>query len=742
MKKLSSIFNLIVIILFSFLAEGQNPFITTWQTNKPGTSNNNQITIPGTGTNYQIDWEEVGNPVNNGTAVGNDATTITFPSIGIYRISLSGNFTRIYFNGSGDCTKILTIEQWGDISWISMESAFSGCYYLTHNATDVPNLSAVTSMAYMFAGCHFFDGDIGSWNTQNITNMGGLFYGAPLFNKPIGNWNVTNVTNMLDMFNGANHFNQDLSNWDVSSVYNMAAMFGGATAFNQPIGNWNTVNVTNMEHMFQGASAFNQPIGNWNTTNVISMYGMFSGATSFSQDLSNWNTTNVSNMIDMFHGASNFNGNISTWDVSNVTNMNAMFKYALYFNNDIGNWNVGNVTSMNSMFEEAHAFNNYIGNWNTSNVSNMGSMFYAAVSFNQEIENWDVTNVTSMNSMFKFAYAFNKSLGNWTLNNSVILENFLSHCGMNCSNYDNTLIEWNANPLTPNGRIMGAGAGERQYWQSLNARNNLINVKGWSIVGDYYSNCDYPLFTCTSLTSPSNGATNVPINSNLSWNPVSNASGYKLSIGITPGGTEILNNFDVGNVTTYNPVNDFACGVLIYVKITPYDSNGGELSCPEESFTTVIVLPNASATDETGNDTNDGTATANPSGGVSPYTFLWNTGHNSQIITGLSPGTYTVTVTDQNGCTGSQSVIVNEFNSGIVQNVGINTQNPEPCAALDVTSTNSGFLPPRMTNEQRNSIINPVAGLIIWCTNCGTNGELEVYNGTAWTNMIGGAVAP
>ncbi|MBP6460495.1 MAG: DUF1566 domain-containing protein, partial [Crocinitomicaceae bacterium] len=30
------------------------------------------------------------------------------------------------------------------------------------------------------------------------------------------------------------------------------------------------------------------------------------------------------------------------------------------------------------------------------------------------------------------------------------------------------------------------------------------------------------------------------------------------------------------------------------------------------------------------------------------------------------------------------------------------------------------------------------AGLVVWCKNCGSNGELQVYNGTTWTNMIGG----
>ncbi len=74
--------------------------------------------------------------------------------------------------------------------------------------------------------------------------------------------------------------------------------------------------------------------------------------------------------------------------------------------------------------------------------------------------------------------------------------------------------------------------------------------------------------------------------------------------------------------------------------------------------------------------------------------------------------------------------------------VGIGTTGPHTSAVLDVTSTSQGFLPPRMTNVQRDAIPGPVAGLIVWCSNCAATGELNVYNGTAWTNMIGNPASP
>ena len=81
------------------------------------------------------------------------------------------------------------------------------------------------------------------------------------------------------------------------------------------------------------------------------------------------------------------------------------------------------------------------------------------------------------------------------------------------------------------------------------------------------------------------------------------------------------------------------------------------------------LIVNASATGETGAGANDGTATAAPSGGNSGYTFSWSTGSSNQTITNLTPGSYTVTITDNNMCTAEETVIVSSFNCAISINV-------------------------------------------------------------------------
>ena len=69
--------------------------------------------------------------------------------------------------------------------------------------------------------------------------------------------------------------------------------------------------------------------------------------------------------------------------------------------------------------------------------------------------------------------------------------------------------------------------------------------------------------------------------------------------------------------------------------------------------------------------------------------------------------------------------------------VGIGTPTPAASAQLDISSTTKGFLPPRITEAQRNAITNPVPGLMIWCNNCvAPAGELQVFNGITITPSV------
>jgi hypothetical protein len=67
--------------------------------------------------------------------------------------------------------------------------------------------------------------------------------------------------------------------------------------------------------------------------------------------------------------------------------------------------------------------------------------------------------------------------------------------------------------------------------------------------------------------------------------------------------------------------------------------------------------------------------------------------------------------------------------------VGIGTTTPASSALVEMNSTTQGFLPPRMTMAQRDAIVSPAIGLIIYCLDCPVPNNLQVYIGSTWNPM-------
>jgi surface protein len=367
----------ILFVLFFQITRAQNEFITVWKPTNissipsiaiPYGSNGQQLWFPGKGTNYTLYWEEVGYPIHHATMTNvssNYNVLIDFgaplnpnPYEATYRIKISngnGNFHQIQFidadqaittlRATGDELKIVNIEQWGNIKWSSMLHAFSSCQNLDITATDSPDLTEVTDMAYMFFACFNLIGNptINNWDISNVNSLAGTFNACLLFNQPIGNWNTSNVTSMIATFLMAEKFNQPLNNWNTSKVTNTSLMFANALEFNQPIGNWNMSNNLEMNSMFFAAENFNQPIGNWDTSKVITTADMFYRALKFNQPIGNWNTSKVTTTTNMFGYASEFNQPIGNWDMSNNLDMSYMFNNAVSFNQSLGNWQLNSL---------------------------------------------------------------------------------------------------------------------------------------------------------------------------------------------------------------------------------------------------------------------------------------------------------------------------------------------------------------------------------------------------------------
>ena len=170
------------------------------------------------------------------------------------------------------------------------------------------------------------------------------------------------------------------------------------------------------------------------------------------------------------------------------------------------------------------------------------------------------------------------------------------------------------------------------------------------------------------------------------------------------GNIDQLNTFNITNCSTSpitvsytssdiscNGLNDGTATVVISGGVAPYNYLWDDINAQTSSTATALIagtytvtitdanstiatqsvvisepsalnLTNISSVDATCIGCADGTATVTVSGGVAPYTYLWDdiNAQTSSIATGLTAGNYTMSVTDANGCNDAVTVVVNE----------------------------------------------------------------------------------
>lgn len=110
---------------------------------------------------------------------------------------------------------------------------------------------------------------------------------------------------------------------------------------------------------------------------------------------------------------------------------------------------------------------------------------------------------------------------------------------------------------------------------------------------------------------------------------------------------------------------------------------------------TVVIAPyvcsfsvSAAASNESSFNGNDGFAFAVTTGGNSPFTYEWSNDSNTAYISGLSPGNYFVTVTDNKGCIDTSSTLVKEYLCAF--SISASSTNESTQGANDGTASVSG----------------------------------------------------
>ena len=187
---------------------------------------------------YYVDWGD-GGAEEHITTAGNHSHT--YAAGGSYQVKIRGTMPQIYFNGGGDCAKLTTIDNWGNIAWSSMYAAFYGCSNMTGNYTDAPNLFAVANMYSMFRDCSSFNQSVSNFNTAKVTSMRSMFRGCSSFNQSVSNFNIAAVTDISFMFLGCNinaagtttNYDATLVAWAAQDAPNSLNFNGGASKYGE-----------------------------------------------------------------------------------------------------------------------------------------------------------------------------------------------------------------------------------------------------------------------------------------------------------------------------------------------------------------------------------------------------------------------------------------------------------------------------------------------------------------------------
>nr|WP_199000327.1 T9SS type A sorting domain-containing protein [Flavobacterium sp. ASV13] len=162
-------------------------------------------------------------------------------------------------------------------------------------------------------------------------------------------------------------------------------------------------------------------------------------------------------------------------------------------------------------------------------------------------------------------------------------------------------------------------------------------------------------------TQPSNSIT--CLGSNATFTVVAaNATGYQWQVNQGAGFFNIPNIAPYSGATTATlTITGATAGMNGYVyRVVATGLCTPAATSSARTLTIPVIIAGASQTNIACNGGATGIATVTPTGGTAPYTYLWSNNETSATISGLTAGTYSVTIKDANQCEKIQSFTITE----------------------------------------------------------------------------------
>ncbi|MBS1613448.1 MAG: gliding motility-associated C-terminal domain-containing protein, partial [Bacteroidetes bacterium] len=181
------------------------------------------------------------------------------------------------------------------------------------------------------------------------------------------------------------------------------------------------------------------------------------------------------------------------------------------------------------------------------------------------------------------------------------------------------------------------------------------------------------------------------------------------SVDITVNGGVFPYTFAWSNGSTTEDVNGLSGGP---VSVTVTDANGCTITQSFNITEPTAITSSVVGTNVTCYGAANGAANLTVSGGVAPYSYLWNTFQATEDLSNLSGGTYYVIVTDANGCTKRDSVIISEPTQFVLSTQVTNVLcNGDATGAIDLTV--SGATPSYTFAWSNGATTEDISGLLV-----------------------------
>ncbi|MGD1844277.1 MAG: T9SS type A sorting domain-containing protein, partial [Salibacteraceae bacterium] len=198
------------------------------------------------------------------------------------------------------------------------------------------------------------------------------------------------------------------------------------------------------------------------------------------------------------------------------------------------------------------------------------------------------------------------------------------------------------------------GTGTISYlWSNGDTTDSVSNLPaGTYFVSISDSNNCGPVVDSVTITQPNALVLSLSNQVNVSCN--GDSSGM-LQVGVVGGVTPYTYLWSNGDTT--DSVSGLLAGTYV---VTVTDSNGCTDTLSASILEPLALVLSDTVSDVTCNGDTNGSISLDVSGGTAPYTYNWSNGDTTQVLNNLAGGSYTVTVTDANGCSDTLTSFVDE----------------------------------------------------------------------------------